>query len=83
MYKHFPGIRLNIMLFYQQLLFLPKNIKIAGNEYYQDDKRSDVAQIELNYLVLRELDSVAGISFGNKAVPAPALLNSTEEEEEH
>ena len=62
-------------------LFFTKNVKISGNEYYQDDKRCDVAQVELNNLVLWELDSFTGICFGNEAVPAPALLNCTEEEE--
>ena len=64
-------------------LLCSENVEISGNKYYQDDKWSDEAEVELNYLVLRELNSVSGISFCNKAVPAPALLKSTEEEEEH
>ena len=64
-------------------LFSSEYIKISGDEYYENDDWGNKAQIEFNYLVFRELNSVSGIGFGSKAFPTPALLNCTEEEEEH
>ena len=72
-------------LFYAQSkvsLFCAEDVKVSCNEYYENDNRSNPFKVELDSLCFGEFDTVTGVSFGNKVLPAPAFFVHTEAEED-